>query len=190
MSRKGSGSGDATSSSVRQPAAWEPGMKQIWEDYLKSRSSGAREKLAEQYAGVLGGLMSQYLRPAYSIKVGGQTVPVIPRRNIDALNMASKALLQQYGYEVDPLQDYEDSAMKMQALRYGIPSTANAGSMSRTPSVLESIGIGTDLFQSIYPAVSGKTTTPTTASINSANPYSNYYNGAPLITNTGRVAAI
>lgn len=182
LSHKGE---STTASQSRSPAPWEKDMKKIWDDYLKSRESGQRQAISNDYTGVLGDLMSNYLRPAFNVQIGGQTVPVIPRRNLLALDTAAKTLGGQYEMALDPLNNDQETALLMQKLRYGSPT--ETGDVSRTPSILGSIGVGTDVFKSVYPALAGKTTTPTTMPVDQ---YSAYYNGQPLVDGNGNIIAI
>ena len=179
MSRHGGGS---SGSSSLTPAPRTVEGENIWGEYMKRLQSGDIRRSSQQMESTLAGLAQSLGRPAYAINIGGQTVPVVPRRNISLLGALSENAGQQFAADQYETNLLHDLALQLERMRYGIPG--ESGTLTTNPGLLDTLGKGVALYRGIRGVL------PDSASETTANPYADHYNGQPLIGPGGRVVAI
>ena len=181
MNRHGGGSSGST---TRTPAPRTIEGENIWGEYMKRLQSGEIGRSSRALQEQLGGLAESLGRPAFAVNIGGQTVPVVPRRNIALLGALSENAGQQFAanqYETNLLHDL---ALALERMRYGIPG--ESGTLTTSPGLLDTLGKGMALGKAVYDMWPQNAPQQETA----ASPYAGHYNGQPLIGPGGRVVAI
>ena len=152
--------GHASRSVSRAPAPWEPDAKKVWDRYIGRLTAGGIGGRAGQYESELANLAGQLSRPAFSVSIGGQAVPVVPRRNISLLAALSGNAADRFGASQYENNLLHDTAMALEAMRYRLPQVGESGELSRTPGLLESLGQGVDIWGRVSPLLAaGDTTT-------------------------------
>jgi len=86
--------GEAVGRTYQAPAPWEEGTRQVWDEYVDR---------------VYGGEGDNLLNPAYQVSIGGQSVDIVPRRNLDII------------------KELGGRATDMQRMRHMIPSMYTTG---------------------------------------------------------------
>ena len=144
--------GSASQSTVSAPAPWEPDAKKVWDEYIGRLTGGGINDRAAQYESELANLAGQLARPAFSISIGGQAVPVVPKRNISLLAALSGNAADRFGASQYENNLLHDTAMALEAMRYHLPQTTESGDLSRTPGFLDTLGQGLDIWGKINPS--------------------------------------
>lgn len=175
--------GGSSGSTQLTPAPRTAEAEDIWGEYMKRLHSGEIRRAGQGLQDRLAGLADSLTRPAFAVSVGGQTVPVVPRRNLALLSALSDSMGQQFAADQYETNLLHDLALQLERMRYGIPG--ESATLSSSPGLLDTLGKGVALYRGIRGAWPDSAAQPA-----SSQPYAGHYNGQPLIGPDGRVVAI